>query len=176
MTGMPVSPCPSGARERAPRSGVSPAALLTCLVLALALAGCASGRETAVLRIRDWKTGEVYAEAPAAVDSRLYFGWTHSLENIPWNEYYHIDAERNLVLDAISFPAFGAGIPADRGRVCRVRDGLIHMEEIGEVFPELVWLNSHTATREIALDGVRVVRGADLPQHARVRLIIEPRR
>jgi hypothetical protein len=54
-----------------------------------------------------------------------------------------------------------------------VKDGLIHMEEIGQVFEELHWLNSHTATRDIVLDGALIARGAELPQHARLRLIIE---
>jgi hypothetical protein len=126
-----------------------------------------------MLRVYDRHKGTLYAEAPARVNSRLLFGWMHSLENIPWNEYYHVGEKGELVLDAITFPAFGAGIPADAGRVCRVRDGLIHMEEIGQVFTELVWLNSHTATRDIVLDGTPVTRGADLPHHAEIRLRIE---
>ncbi|MDR2175626.1 MAG: DUF1850 domain-containing protein [Synergistaceae bacterium] len=126
-----------------------------------------------VLRVRDWKTGAVYAELPAKEGSGLFFGWIHSLEKIPWNEYYHIDGKGHLVLDAITFPAFGAGIPEDKGRVCYVKDGLIHMEEIGQVFEELVWLNSHSATQDILLDGERVARGDTLPQHRRVRLTVE---
>jgi hypothetical protein len=54
-----------------------------------------------------------------------------------------------------------------------VKDGLIHMEEIGQVFEELVWLNSHTATQDILIDGERVARGDSLPQHTRVRLAVE---
>ncbi|MDL2210789.1 DUF1850 domain-containing protein [Desulfovibrio sp. OttesenSCG-928-O18] len=147
-------------------------------VLALFLvAGCASrdAAESAVLRIYDWKTGAVYAEAPAKPGSRLFFGWIHSLEKIPWNEYYHVAPSLELVLDSITFPAFGAGIPEDKGRVCYVKDGLIHMEEIDQIFPELHWLNSHTATREIMLDGALVASGARLPQHTRLRLVIEKR-
>ena len=128
-----------------------------------------------MLRIYDWKTGTVYVEVPARKNSRLYFGWVHSQEKIPWNEYYHIDEGRTLVLDAITFPAFGAGIPENKGRICYVKDGLIHMEEINQKFAELVWLNSHTATRDIILDGVLVARGSELPHHARARLVIEER-
>lgn len=145
-----------------------------CLWLALLHVDIARAEET-VLRIYDQRTGVVYAEAPARAGSRLFFGWIHSLEHIPWNEYYHIDENRRLVLDAISFPAFGAGIPADKGRRCYVKDGLIHMEEIGQIFNELDWLNSHTATKEIRLDGVLVAKGGGLPQHTRLRLIIEKR-
>ncbi|MDR3220756.1 MAG: DUF1850 domain-containing protein [Candidatus Accumulibacter sp.] len=145
------------------------------MTLVLLLAGplplCAA--EEAVLRIYDWKTGVIYAEVPAKVGSRLFFGWIHSLEKIPWNEYFHVDAEHKLILDVITFPAFGAGIPEDKGRICYVKDGLIHMEEIGQVFEELHWLNSQTATRDILLDGALVARGAELPQHARLRLVIE---
>ncbi|MDR1514772.1 MAG: DUF1850 domain-containing protein [Synergistaceae bacterium] len=128
-----------------------------------------------VLRIYDWKSGAVYAEAEARVGSRLFFGWIHSQEKIPWNEYYHIDENYGLILDAITFPAFGAGIPENKGRVCYVKDGLIHMEEIDQPFKELVWLNSHTATRDIRLDDVLVARGSDLPHHVRLRLAVEHR-
>jgi hypothetical protein len=159
---------------------VSRAVAILVVVLSF-LAGplplCAS--EEIVLRIYDWKTGAIHVEAPARVGSQLFFGWIHSLEKIPWNEYFHVesvasvDSRYTLILDAITFPAFGAGIPENKGRVCYVKDGLIHMEEIGQVFEELHWLNSHMATRDIVLDGALVARGAELPQHARLRLIIE---
>jgi hypothetical protein len=129
--------------------------------------------EVMILRVSDQRTGALYAEAPARVNSLLFFGWIHSLEKLPWNEQYHVDAQGRLVLDSITFPAFGAGIPADAGRVCYVRDGLIHMEEIGTIFTELIWLNSHTATRDIMLDGVTVTKGSNLPHHAGIRLRIE---
>lgn len=165
---------PSGERVVVFRLGIQ---LIAALSLTIWCVGCcfASPQQQAVLRIYDWKTGEVYAEAPAAPGSHLFFGWIHSLEKIPWNEYYHVDDSLNLVLDAITFPAFGAGIPENKGQVCYIRDGLIHMEKIDQLFPELVWLNSHTATQDIMLDGVLVARGSDLPQHTRVRLIIEKR-
>jgi hypothetical protein len=128
------------------------------------------------LRVYDWKTGELYAETEAHIGSRLFFGWIHSLEKIPWNEYYHVGEKLEFVLDAITFPAFGAGIPENKGRVCYVKDGLIHMEEIDERFPEIVWLNSHTATQEITLDGRRFAKGDELPHHTRLRLVIEQRK
>jgi hypothetical protein len=160
----------------------SPADFWAALALFAVVAACAAffssppacvADESLILRVHDRKTGALYAEAPARVNSRLFFGWIHSLEKIPWNEYYHVDEKGNLVLDAITFPAFGAGIPEDAGRVCYVRDGLIHMEEIGRVFTELVWLNSHSATQDITLDGKPVTRGSDLPHHAGIRLRIE---
>jgi len=137
--------------------------------------GCIPVAGATMLRIYDWETGAVYVEAPTRKNSRLDFGWVHSQENIPWNEYYHIDEGLTLVLDAITFPAFGAGIPENKGRICYVKDGLIHMEKINQKFAELVWLNSHTATRDIILDGTLVARGSELPHHARVRLVIEKR-
>ncbi|CAK7071130.1 MAG: hypothetical protein DELT_01889 [Desulfovibrio sp.] len=166
-------PYGSGERRNVLRSITGPvvAAVFLCVVL---FAGFSPARaeNSLALRISDWKTGEIYVEKPAKVNAKLFFGWIHSLEKIPWNEYFHIGADRNLILDAITFPAFGAGIPENKGTVCYVKDGLIHMEEIGQVFPELVWLNSHTATRDIMLDGVFVTRGSDLPHHVRLRLAI----
>ena len=43
-----------------------------------------------VLRITNYKSGEIYAEVPAKEGDKLFFGWIHSWEKIPWNEYYHI--------------------------------------------------------------------------------------
>jgi hypothetical protein len=125
------------------------------------------------LRVRDWGSGAILAEEPAKVGDMLFFGWIHSLEKFPWNEYYHIDENLDLILDAITFPAFGAGVPENKGCVCYVKDGLIHMEEIDQRFSELVWLNSHTATQEIRLNDKHIARGSELPQHGRVRLTIE---
>ena len=154
------------------RVGVFHAAVVLATVLSLAGSRLYAAEE-AVLRIYDGKSGAIHVEVPARIGGRLYFGWIHSLEKIPWNEYFHVDSSYGLILDAITFPAFGAGIPENKGRVCYVKDGLIHMEEIGQVFEELDWLNSHTATRDIMFDDVLVARGVDLPQHARLRLVIE---
>jgi hypothetical protein len=125
------------------------------------------------LRIRNWETGEILVQTPVAVGEKIFFGWIHSLEHIPWNEYYHIDENLNLILDAITFPAFGAGIPENKGTFCYVRDGLIHMEGIDQRFGELNWLNSHTATQEIKAGDQLVTRGVLLPHHLRLRLVIE---
>jgi hypothetical protein len=108
----------------------------------------------------------------------------HSLEKIPWNEDYHIvtgeggettgtGGKPGLVLDRISFPAFGAGIPEDRGKTCRIEDGMIYMEEISERFESLQWLNSHFAVRELRVGGRLLARGTDLPEHRRLVLRIQ---
>ncbi|HWP50974.1 MAG TPA: DUF1850 domain-containing protein, partial [Clostridia bacterium] len=128
-----------------------------------------------VLRISDWKTGEIYIEVPAKAGDNLFFGWMHSLERIPWNEYYHITSDGTLVLDTISFPAFGAGIPENKGKTCRVENGLIYMDDIGQEFDEFVWINSHYAVRDIKLNGTLITSGEHLPEHTRLRLKIERR-
>jgi hypothetical protein len=107
---------------------------------------------------------------------RFFFGWVHSLEKFPWNEYYHVEADDRgfyLVLDSFSVPAFGAGVPENKGRTCRIEDGIIYMEEIDQRFDELVWINSHFAVRDIALNGALIARGTDLPEHGRLRLAIK---
>jgi hypothetical protein len=147
-----------------------------CLALAL-LAGAAyfNAVSPPVLRISDWKTGEVYVERPVSPGDELYFGWIHSLEKIPWDEYYHIDEDLNLILDTIRFPAFGAGIPEDKGAVCYIKDGLIYMSEINEKFTEFDWMNSPTATQEIRVAGEYVTRGSELPHQRRLVLTIKRR-
>jgi len=128
-----------------------------------------------VLRIYNFQSGEIYVEVPAKEGDKLFFGWVHSWEKIPWNEYYHIAKDNTLVLDTISFPAFGAGIPENKGKVCRIEDGLIYMDEIGQIFPEFNWINSHFATRDIILNGQLISKGDRLPEHTRLRLVVERR-
>jgi hypothetical protein len=50
-----------------------------------------------VLRIYDYKSGEVYVEVPAKGGDKLFFGWIHSWEKIPWNEYYTIMPDNTIV-------------------------------------------------------------------------------
>ena len=47
------------------------------------------------------------------------------------------------------------------------------MDEIGQEFGELLWLNSNTATREIRLDDKFETSGGSLPHHVKLRLKIE---
>lgn len=126
-----------------------------------------------VMRIREWQNGRVYVEVAAKPGDELYFGWVHSLEKIPWNEYYHIADDLTLTLDSINFPAFGAGIPENKGTT-RVHDGLIYMEDIGQEFPMLKWLNS-PYTKDIALNGQVIASGESLPDDKILVLLVERR-
>lgn len=129
-----------------------------------------------VMRITNLETGEVCAEWPVQPGDSFYFGWIHSLDKFPWHEHYHVDENWNLVVDTISFPCFGAGVPHAKGATTYVADdGLIYMTDIDQKFEEIVWINSHTATQEIILAGKYKTRGSELPQHTRLRLTIERR-
>ncbi|MCQ2373987.1 MAG: DUF1850 domain-containing protein [Phascolarctobacterium sp.] len=124
------------------------------------------------LIISDYETKTVYVKAPVKPGDRLFFGWVHSLEKIPWHEYYHITDKNTLMLETISFPAFGAGIPADRGKKVRVENGLIYMEEINQEFEQFDWINSHFATRDIKINDKLLTTGNNLPEHTRLILKI----
>jgi hypothetical protein len=115
-------------------------------------------------------------EAEVRPGDSFFFGLVHSLEKIPWNEYYHIEADGEdfyLILDSISVPAFGAGVPENRGKTCRIENGIIFMEEIGERFDGLDWINSHSFVRDIAVNGKTIARGRDLPEHTRLVLALK---
>ncbi len=127
-----------------------------------------------VLKIFVWKTGEVILTESVATGDKIDVFWTHSLEKIPWNEYYTLREDNVLVLDTITFPAFGAGIPANKGKTRIGDDGLIYMEKIGQEFKYFKWLNSKF-TREIRVNGRLIVRGTELPNHQVLILRIERR-
>jgi hypothetical protein len=142
---------------------------LACLVGAGLWAG------QPVLRIENLDDAVVLVALPVEVGDEFFFGWEHSLEKIPWDEFYRLGPAGELVLETIRFPAFGAGIPEAKGAKTWIEDGLIHMGQIGEVYPEIVWINSPTATKELKLNGQVIARGADLPARARLRLTVGPR-
>ena len=152
-------------------------ALFSICIALLLLAGAVYfiSESRPILCISDWKTGEVYITRPVSSGDELYFGWIHSLEKITWDEYYHIDEDLNLILDTIRFPAFGAGIPHDKGAVCYIKDDFIYMSEINQKFTEFVWMNSPTATQEIRVAGEFVTCGNELPHHRRLVLTIKRR-
>lgn len=128
-----------------------------------------------VLRIYDYFTQKEYVRYPVKIGDKIFFGWIHSWERISWHEYYHINADNTLELDTISFPAFGAGIPENKGKRTVVKNGRIYMEEIGQIFPHFVWINSHLATRDIKVNDVLLTSGRLLPEHTRLVLVIERR-
>lgn len=152
------------------------AILIALLLVWVALYSYNEMTARTVLQIYDYETNEIYVETPAKEGDQLFFGWVHSWEKIPWHEYYHIDKNGDLILDTIAFPAFGAGIPENKGTKVWIEDGMIHMGSIGQVFHEFTWLNSHFATRDIKLNGTLIARGEDLPEHTRVNLAIRKRR
>lgn len=128
-----------------------------------------------VLRIYDYHTKEIYLEVPAKTGDQLFFGWLHSWDLIPWHEYFHIASDNTLVLDTISFTAFGAGIPENKGKKVRIENGIIYMEEIDQVFTEFTWLNSHFANKDIKLNNQLIAAGSTLPDLTRLNLVVEPR-
>jgi hypothetical protein len=128
-----------------------------------------------ILRIEQLSDAAVLVSAPVRTGDEFSFGWEHSLEKIPWDEFYHVGDCGDLVLDTIRFPAFGAGIPEAKGDRTWIDDGMIHMGGIGQAFPEITWLNSVTATKDLKLNGELITRGQDLPASARLRLTIGPR-
>ena len=149
------------------------AALAAAVVLLSAVWALNRFSAQTVLRIYNYETNEIYVEVPAKEGDQLFFGWIHSWEKIPWHEYYHIDANGDLILDMIAFPAFGAGIPENKGTEVWVDDdGMIYMNHINQVFPEFTWINSHFATRDIKLNDVLIAKGDTLPEHTRVNLKI----
>jgi hypothetical protein len=137
-------------------------------------AGCGQNPGGLVLRIERLDTAAVLVSRPVQPGDQFFFGWEHSLEKIPWDEFYHVGPNGALVLDTIRFPAFGAGIPEAKGRATWVENGLIHMGQIEESFPEIVWLNSATATKDLKVNGEVIARGRELPAATRLRLAAGP--
>ncbi|SNT07608.1 hypothetical protein SAMN05446037_103735 [Anaerovirgula multivorans] len=127
------------------------------------------------IKIIDETTGEVLVTAEVEVGDEITFHWIHSVEHIPWIELFTVDQQNNLILQEIRFQGFGAGIPHDKGKEVIVENGYIIMKDIGELYPSYNWINSHTATEKIALNGEKIVEGKDLPHHGYMKMVIQER-
>ena len=130
-------------------------------------------RQREYLVIRNQESGDTYVRVPVETGDELSFGWEHSFEHIPWNEYYEIEEDGSFLLHTISVAGFGAGIPAEMDCTYRYEDGLIYMDDIESEFPQFNWINSQTALKEIGLNGRLLIRGSDMPHHQKIVLCIE---
>ena len=149
------------------------AAALLAVVIGIMLAVLPGQLLKKELVIRNAETGEIYASAAVRAGDTVEFGWTHSFEHIPWNEYYEILKDGSFVLHTISVAGFGAGIPAEMDVTYRYEDGLIYMDGIESHFPQFNWINSQTALREIRVNGEMLITGTDMPHHEKMVLFVK---
>lgn len=144
---------------------VSAAIILTAAVL--------SRQQDRVLVAENLETGEVYACVPVEAGDEVSFEWEHSFEHIPWHEYYEVEEDGSFLLHTISVAGFGAGIPAEMDCDYRYEDGLVYMENIESRFEQFNWINSHTALKEIGVNGERILTGEDMPHHKKIVLSVK---
>ncbi len=153
-----------------------PALLILCVLLLVIGFFIISQMGTErVLIITDQNTNREYFSIPVSVSDVLTYGWIHSLEGIPWTEEYEILDNNKLLLRKITITGFGAGIPHNRGKVTKVENGIIIMDEIDEEFEEISWIHSRSAADYLMLNGRIILNGKDLPHHVPLRLKIEKR-
>ena len=152
---------------------MSAALLLALSFLPIGLAAAVPETPGERLVVENRETGEIYADVPIEAGDEVSFGWTHSFEHIPWNEYYEVEPDGSFLLHTISVAGFGAGIPAEMDCTYRYEDGLIYMDDIESRFEQFNWINSQTALREIAVNGKHLLAGADMPHHEKMILSIK---
>ena len=128
-----------------------------------------------ILGITDQNTGEEYYTFPVETSDIITYGWTHSFEHIPWTEQYRILDNTKLMLKKITIAGFGAGIPHDKGKITKIENGSIIMDEIDEEFEEINWIHSQTAMNYIMLNDKVILSGKELPHHTALNLKIEKR-
>lgn len=124
------------------------------------------------LVLRDQQTGKVLASIPVEEREQLTYRWIHSAEFIPWIEEFTIQKDGSFHLDTIKVAGFGAGIPENKG-VTSVKDGMVVMEQLDQVFGEIRWIHSQTALTSITVGETIFITGEDVPHHIPVELTIE---
>lgn len=128
-----------------------------------------------ILRITHQNTRQEYYSTPVATSYVITYGWIHSFEHIPWTEEYFIQDNDKLLLKKITVAGFGAGIPHNKGKVTKLENGIVVMDEIDEEFDEIKWIHSQIAADYIMLNNEIIIRGKELPHHEPLNLKIEKR-
>ena len=126
------------------------------------------------IEISNQVTKEPYCNRIVEAGDILSFEWEHSFEHVLWKEFYRVTDEHSFQLFTIAVQGFGAGIPAEMDCTYRYEDGLIYMENIeGSVFKEFNWIHSQKHLKQITLNDTVLIRGEELPQRAKIRLILQ---
>ena len=107
---------------------------------------------------------------PIEIGDEIFFELEHSLEHIPWHEYYHVNENWEFNLDKIMVPAFGAGIPAEMDVPVHIdENGMIWFEDINSVFDHFQWITSNKYMKVVTINGIKVFDFRDIPDVSRVR-------
>ena len=129
-----------------------------------------------VFQLYDRRNEKVVLEVPAGPGDQFRLEIEHSFEHIPWLEFYTVLPDGSFNLDKIAVAGYGAGIPAEMDVPTRIEDGMVWMEDINSVFPELKWLTSDTYMKGLELNGEEIFDFRTLPNASRIRgSIIEKR-
>lgn len=128
-----------------------------------------------ILVITNQNTHEKYFTTIVNDFDTITYGWIHSFEKTPWVEKYSILEDNSLMLRKIILVGFGAGIPHIKGKVIRLAEGTIIMDEINQQFNEINWIHSQSAVEYIKLNDKTIIKGRDLPHHEPLKLKIEKR-
>ena len=129
-----------------------------------------------VFQLYDRRNEKVVLEVPAGPGDQFKLEIEHSFEHIPWLEFYTVLPDCSFNLDKIAVAGYGAGIPAEMDVPTRIEDGMVWMENINSVFPELKWLTSDTYMKGLELNGEEIFDFRTLPNASRIRgSIIEKR-
>ncbi|OPL07612.1 MAG: hypothetical protein AVO33_04340 [delta proteobacterium ML8_F1] len=127
-----------------------------------------------VMTISHQETGDIYWSQRVHARDVLEYEWIHSFELIPYTEEFVIEEEGSLRLMTITVAGFGAGIPENKGDMT-IRDGLVVMENINEIFEAIKWIHTTTNLTRINLNGEEILKGTDLPHHEAFYLEVEER-
>lgn len=95
------------------------------------------------LTLASYPDGHVYMRFAVKPQERFWVQWTHSVEKTPWREAYQVEpwGRPGLRLVQTRFKSYGAGVPADTGRPCRVVDGWV-VADLDERRDEVIYLIS----------------------------------
>lgn len=121
-----------------------------------------------VFQLYDREQETIILEVPVSPGDQLSLEIEHSFEHIPWFEYFTILPDGTFRLDAIAVAGFGAGIPDTMDVPTRVEDGMVWMEEIHSIFPEMKWITSSTYMKDLTLNEEKIFDFRSLPDASRI--------
>ena len=113
-----------------------------------------------VLIVRQVPDGRIVFQSPVDQSSRFSLIYIHSIHRTPVEEFFIINGERQIVLDAMVFESYGVGMPTslEGNETFRMADGKMRIENINQTLPAF-----DLRIGQVIADHKLILRGQEIP-------------
>ncbi|UMZ73699.1 DUF1850 domain-containing protein [Natranaerofaba carboxydovora] len=147
--------------------------LIMVLIFATTTIVLSNTKDTTKVILKNVETGEILFSNEVELEDQLKFTWIHSIDKLPWMEYFEVTDNQELKLNKVVIQDFGAGVPHNLGNNYEIRDGKILFTEINKAYQKYEWLSSQIALEKVELNGNTIITKEKSKDFQRLKLFLQ---